>query len=110
MVDELRLLKKVSDEMSELSKAMIIDPFEDDFFDVFTRKRIELIRAIMNERPDSIRDLAQRVDRDIKNVFNDLRLLHDFKIIEFEKKGKRKQPIVRRKTIIFKFSKGGFNE
>lgn len=92
--------------MNDLSRAMIIDPFSEDFFEVFTRKRMELVRAIMNESPRSIRDLAERVERDIKNVFTDLQLLQNSNIIGFEKIGNCKRPVIKRKTIIFKFNRG----
>jgi predicted transcriptional regulator len=99
--------KRMSKQMEELSRATIIDPFSDDFFEVFTKKRMELIRTIMDEQPTSIRDLAQTVERDIKNVFDDLKLLHNFNIIDFEPQGRCKKPLVKSKTIIFKFSNGG---
>ena len=44
--------------------------------EMLTEKRIELIDAIMKYNPCSIRELAEEIDRDIKNVFNDLRILH----------------------------------
>ncbi|MBD3312125.1 hypothetical protein GF352_01565 [archaeon] len=106
MIDVLDDFKRIKERMDQLSKAMIVDPFSDDFFDVFTRKRIELVKAIMDNEPRSIRALAQRVERDIKNVFNDLKLLHNFRIIEFKKIGRCKKPIVKKKTIIFRFKRG----
>jgi len=110
MIEALNEFKRMKEQMDELSKAMFIDPFNDNFFEVFTKKRIELVRAIMNDEPRSIRDLAQRVERNIKNVFDDLKLLHNFKIVEFERMGKCKKPIVKKKTIIFKFKRGGYDE
>ncbi len=89
-------------EIEELSKAMVINSFDDDFLEIFTRKRIQLIREIMNQEPKSIRDLAIKVERDIKNVFEDLRLLHNFNIIDFEVRGRCKVPVVRKKMIIFR--------
>jgi len=106
MIDALEELRQMSKRMDDISRAMIIDPFSDGFFDVFTRKRMELVRAIMSESPRSIRDLAERVERDIKNVFNDLKLLQNCNIVEFEQKGRCKRPVVKRKTIIFKFTRG----
>jgi predicted transcriptional regulator len=106
VVDEF---KRMSEQMEELSKAMIIDPFADDFFDIFTRKRVELVKTIMNSQPTSIRDLAISVERDIKNVFEDLRLLQNVNIIDFESCGRCKKPFIKSKTIIFKF-RSDFNE
>ena len=100
VVDEFR---EMSRRMDELANAMFIDPFNNDFFEAFTRKRIELIKAIMDKEPDSIRGLAKQVHRNIKNVFDDLQVLNEFKIITFEEQGRCKKPIVSKKTIIFRF-------
>ncbi|ELY40757.1 HVO_A0114 family putative DNA-binding protein, partial [Natronorubrum sulfidifaciens] len=35
---------------------------------LLTDRRVELLRSIMTERPDSIRQLAERLDRDVKTV------------------------------------------
>lgn len=107
MIDAINVIKKMSEQMDELSKSMIIDPFSDDFFEVFTKKRMELMKDIIDNEPNSIRELASSVERDIKNVFEDLKLLHGFNLIEFEKEGKCKKPVVKSRTIIFKFSNGG---
>ncbi len=89
---------------------MIINPFENDLFEIFTKKRLELIKSIMESRPRSIRELSQIVERDVKNVFEDLKLLHESRIIEFINSGRCKQPVVKRKTIILQFSRGDYNE
>ena len=72
------------------------------FVSVFTERRIELIKAILDDNPCSIRELAEIVDRDIKNVFEDLMLLHKLKLIDFVCEGRRKRPVVRYKKIIIK--------
>ena len=110
MISVMDEFKNMSKQMEELSKAMIIDPFSNGFFDAFTKKRLELIKTIMNEEPNSIRELSIQVERNIKNVFEDLKMLSNINIIDFEKIGKCKKPIIKRKTIIFRFSKGAFNE
>lgn len=85
-----------------------INPFSDNFFELFTQKRIEMIKAIMEHAPRSIRELAKIVRRDIKNVFDDLKLLDDFDIIDFVSDGRRKRPIVKKEVIVFTFRGGCF--
>ncbi|MFA5406033.1 MAG: hypothetical protein WC307_01600 [Candidatus Nanoarchaeia archaeon] len=109
MISVMDEFKRMSKQMDELSKAMIVDPFSDDFFEVFTKKRVELIRTIMDEQPSSIRDLAHTVERNIKNVFDDLKLLQNFNIVGFESQGKCKKPLIKSKTIIFKFSGSNYD-
>ena len=77
--------------------------FDDlDFFRIFTEKRIEIVREIINEEFNSIRALAESLERDIKNVWDDLCLLNKFGVIEFQVSGKRKIPLVRKRKIIIK--------
>jgi predicted transcriptional regulator len=81
----------------------ILFDFRDrDFFRIFTEKRIEMVREIMNEDFNSIRDLAESLERDIKNVWEDLCILNKFGLIEFEIVGRRKIPIVKKTKIIIK--------
>jgi len=61
---------------------------------LLTNRRIELLRSIMTERPDSIRQLAERVDRDVKSVHDDLQVLAEYDIAHFEQAGRAKRPFV----------------
>jgi len=61
---------------------------------LLTDRRVELLRSIMTERPESIRQLAERVDRDIKTVHDDLQVLSDYDIVHFEQAGRAKRPFV----------------
>jgi predicted transcriptional regulator len=61
---------------------------------LLTEKRLELMKAIMNEKPESITELAEKLDRGIKEVHNDLKLLEENKIVFFEQKGRKKKPII----------------
>ena len=70
--------------------------------EMLTEKRIELMNAIMKYNPCSIRELAEEIDRDIKNVFNDLRILHSLDLVDFIIEGKRKRPVIKKKKIIIK--------
>lgn len=65
-----------------------------DLRELLTDRRLELLRSIMAERPDSIRQLAERLDRDVKNVHTDLQVLAEHDIVHFEQVGRAKQPVV----------------
>jgi predicted transcriptional regulator len=57
---------------------------------ILTEKRLELWRAIRDQKPDSISNLARIVKRDFKSVHRDLLLLQSVGLISFQKgKGKR---------------------
>lgn len=55
---------------------------------------LELIEAIRRERPDSINEAARVVDRDVKNVHQELTRLAQLGLIYFEEEGRRKRPVV----------------
>jgi len=61
---------------------------------LLTDRRIELLRSVMTEQPDSIRQLADRLDRDVKTVHNDLQVLAEYDIVHFEQAGRAKRPFV----------------
>lgn len=57
---------------------------------VITGARLELMHAIRVEKPKSIQELARLVDRDFKNVYQDVTLLAEFGLIELKKAGPRR--------------------
>ena len=61
---------------------------------LLTDRRVELLRSLMAEPADSIRQLAERVDRDVKSVHDDLGVLAEYDIVHFEQDGRAKQPFV----------------
>ena len=61
---------------------------------LLTPKRLELLRSVMERPPDSIRDLAARLDRNVSDVHGDLGVLAEYGIVEFEEAGRAKRPAV----------------
>jgi predicted transcriptional regulator len=61
---------------------------------VFSDARYELLEAIRAHDPESIRELARIVDRDVSTVHNDLDLLTEHGIVEFQQQGRNKRPYV----------------
>ncbi|MFC6721421.1 transcriptional regulator [Halobacteriaceae bacterium SHR40] len=61
---------------------------------LLTDRRVELLRSIMAAKPDSIRQLASRLDRDVKTVHDDLGVLAEYDIIHYEQDGRAKRPFV----------------
>lgn len=56
--------------------------------------RFKLLEAIRAEKPESIRELARLVERDVSVVHDDLELLADHGIVEFHHEGRNKRPTV----------------
>ena len=70
----------------------------EDFDDIALLMRtanLKLIETIVAERPASIRELADTVDRDYREVHRNLGELEALGVIEFTDNGSRKKPILR---------------
>jgi predicted transcriptional regulator len=66
----------------------------DELLRVFSPRAIELLRAIAQEEPESMREAARIVDRDIKDVSRNLNQLETFSVVEFVEEGRSKRPVV----------------
>ncbi len=56
---------------------------------VFSPARLELLGAIIKDRPESIYALAKVLDRDFKNVHSDVKILAEVGFLELKATGKR---------------------
>lgn len=61
---------------------------------LLSQKNLELLEAVFEHEPESIRETAELVDRDYKQVHRNLSELEDIGVIEFEGggSGKAKKP------------------
>ena len=56
---------------------------------LLTPKRIELLYSLASLRAESINKLAQKTRRNVKNVYQDLKILQSLGFVSFRKRGKR---------------------
>jgi predicted transcriptional regulator len=105
-----RLRKAEAGDRSESIEqdAQFILNFEDfaEIEQLMRTSNLTLLRVIVNEQPASIRQTAEIVDRDYKEVHRNLKELESLGIIEFEVDGASKKPVLRggADTIDFSFS------
>lgn len=66
---------------------------------LLTNRRMELLEVVMDHSPESIRVLADRLERDVHDVHDDLYLLAEYDIIHFEQDGRAKRPYVPYDTV-----------
>lgn len=57
-------------------------------------KSLELLRAIVRHEPESIRETARLVDRDVSQVHRNLTELADLHLVELADTGNAKRPVV----------------
>jgi predicted transcriptional regulator len=65
-----------------------------DLRKVLTERRLELLKTIKDKKPSSVYELARMVDRDLKNVLQDVGCLHDLDMVEITETGEKKIPTV----------------
>jgi len=61
---------------------------------LMSEKNLELLHAIAEHEPSSIRELAETVDRDYREVHRNLEELETLNVVEFEEVGRSKKPTV----------------
>ncbi len=57
---------------------------------VITGARLELLSVIRKSKPKSIQELARLAKRDFKNVYQDIKLLAQYGLIDLKENGARK--------------------
>ncbi len=62
--------------------------------EVLNDRNLELIRTVAREDVESIRDLARRLDRDVRQVHDAVTELETLGLVELKDEGKRKRPTV----------------
>lgn len=66
----------------------------DELMEALTPRVLDLIEVIRRDEPASINETARVVERDVKNVHEELSRLDQLGIIYFEESGRRKRPVV----------------
>lgn len=67
----------------------------DDVDRLMRASNLQLIEAIVDDQPESIRQAADAVDRDYRDVHRNLDELETLGVVEFLDRGQSKQPILR---------------
>lgn len=55
---------------------------EDEYRNLFSKKRLDIIKALKHKRFISIYELAKELNRQYKNVYDDVNLLLELEVIE----------------------------
>ena len=66
----------------------------EDYIKTLTPKRLELLSVIRHKKPKSMYELSKMVNRDFKNVSEDIHILKEVGLIEIEEKDIPKKIII----------------
>jgi predicted transcriptional regulator len=76
----------------------------DDVERLMRTSNLELIDAIVSDQPESMRQAAEAVDRDYKEVHRNLKELEALGVVEFVQDGRNKKPVLREGAANVEFS------
>lgn len=100
LVDKLKILEylqKGADYKEEIIS------YSEKSLSVLTHKRVYLMEYLSKNEVKSIQDLADALNRDYKNVYDDVKVLFDNGLIDLDKVGKRRIPILTADNILIEF-------
>jgi len=93
--------ERVAETLAALDSGETPDPhFErvyhdaDELHRITRPKNLELLRTIVRERPESIRETARLVERDVRQVHRNLEELEALGLVKFEETGTARRPTV----------------
>jgi predicted transcriptional regulator len=66
---------------------------------ILTPRRLELVRSLIDAPAESMRGLAGRLDRDVRQVHDDLQLLSEYRIVHFREADGAKKPHIPYDTV-----------
>jgi predicted transcriptional regulator len=89
----LEAIQQLKEGKTTEGPAVVRFPNESQLTDVFNERTYTLLRIIRDEEPASIRETARLVDRDKKNVHEELTTLEALGVIRFDEDGRAKKPV-----------------
>ena len=92
-------LRQITEETErDTSDVIVLDP--DSYSEVATGKRREIIQELRENSYDSKKELADKLDRDPKNVHEDLEILRKNGVVKLEKNGRKISPTLKHRQIV----------
>lgn len=79
-----KVFGKVKKEEKTIPKRSVGFSNVDSFRSFFSKKRMELLHAIKHKKPKSVYQLAKLLNREYKNVYDDVKLLEELGLITKE--------------------------
>lgn len=94
------LIKGIVDGTIDIPNNSMIFLDSNDMIEIFTKRRMELIRLIDQFHPKSIQILADLTERKKQAVDRDLKILENHEIIQLEKNGRTVSPKIEKKFLV----------
>ena len=95
------LIKDVVDDTVKIPNDTLVFLNYDDLLEIFTKKRLELIKLIVNNKPKSLQELAEATKRKKQAVNRDLKILEKHEVLSLTKKGRNVIPQLNKQLILY---------
>lgn len=96
LIDDYEIWKAIR-KGAEMEEEIMFSDYS--IFDVLRGPRVEMLDFIRKNTVRSIKELAQVMKRDYKNVYFDLSALQEYDLVEIRKKGRERAPVSRIESI-----------
>ncbi|MBU0898933.1 MAG: ArsR family transcriptional regulator [Nanoarchaeota archaeon] len=79
---------------------LLLSLSNEELTQLFTKRRIELIKTIKEEKPKTMSDLSKSLGRELSAVERDLKILEGLGIVKLDKKGREVTPIIEKEFLV----------
>jgi predicted transcriptional regulator len=97
-VDDYMTWKSLDEEDLNITEKIVLKSL--DIYLMLSPKRMELLDYLSTHSIDSIKILAKELKRNYKNVYDDIRAMEKFDLIELVDDGRNKRPVTKINTIV----------
>lgn len=97
-VDDYMVLKALDDEEITFTEKIVLKNL--DIYQMVSEKRMEILDYLSTHDIKSLKNLANELKRNYKNVYDDVKALEKFGLVELIPDGRNKRPITKIDSII----------
>lgn len=97
-IDDYMIWRSLEEEDLNITEKIVLKSL--DIYLMLSPKRMELLDYLSTHSIDSIKILAKELKRNYKNVYDDIRAMEKFDLIELVDDGRNKRPVTKINTIV----------
>ncbi len=98
LVDDYMVLKALQEDDLKITEKIVLNNLS--IYQMVSQKRMEILDYLSTHDTKSLKTLAKELKRNYKNVYDDIKALEKFKLVELMDEGRNKRPITKIESII----------
>lgn len=96
-VDDYMIWRALNEEEVKISEKIVLKTL--DIYLMMSPKRMEILDYLTTHSINSIKILAKELKRNYKNVYDDVKAMEEFGLVELVNEGRNKRPVTKIDTI-----------